>query len=121
MRRLNTEAAKTMKYGGMTEEQALAMITINPARHMKVDDMIGSIEPGKSADLVVWNKNPLSSYAVPQKVYIDGNLYFDRDTDVTSRIAKAARKKALEEKEKAARPAAAPNTPARRPQPNEAR
>ena len=121
MRRLNTEAAKTMKYGGMTEQQALAMVTINPARHMKVDDMIGSIEPGKSADLVVWNKNPLSSYAVPQKVYIDGNLYFDRDTDVSSRIAKAARKKALEEKEKAARPAAAPNTPARRPQANEAR
>ncbi len=101
MRRLNTEAAKTMKYGGLTEDQALALITINPARHMKVDDRIGSIEVGKDADLVIWNKPPLSSYAVPQKVYIDGSLYFDRDTDVSSRIAKEARKKALEEKAKA--------------------
>ena len=116
MRRLNTEAAKTMKYGGMTEAQALAMVTINPATHMKVEGQIGSIEVGKSADLVIWNKNPLSSYAVPQKVYIDGNLYFDRDTDVSSRIAKAARKKALEEKEKAARTAGTANAPARRPQ-----
>ncbi len=112
MRRLNTEAAKTMKYGGLTEEQALALVTINPARHMKVDDMIGSIEVGKSADLVVWNKHPLSSYAVPQKVFIDGNLYFDRDQDGSERLAKEAKKKALEEKSK---------TPARKPSTNEDR
>ena len=124
MRRLNTEAAKTMKYGGLTEDQALALITINPARHMKVDDRIGSIEVGKDADLVIWNKPPLSSYAVPQKVYIDGNLYFDRDTDVSSRIAKDARKKALQEKAKAQQTPPQPkkdSAPQGRPQSDEVR
>ena len=123
MRRLNTEAAKTMKYGGLSEEQALALITINPARHMKVDDQIGSIEVGKSADLVVWNKHPLSSYAVPQKVFIDGNQYFDRDQDASERMAKEARKKALEEKAKTTEQQQQKKDapPARSPQSDEAR
>lgn len=98
MRRLNTEAAKTMRYGGLTEDQALALITINPAKHLKVDHLVGSLEPGKSADIVIWNKHPLSVYAVAQKVFIDGNVYFDRDKDIRERAEKAARKKALEDK-----------------------
>mgnify|MGYP002783832021 CR=1 FL=1 len=108
MRRLNTEAAKTMRYGGLTEDQALALITINPAKHLKVDHLVGSLETGKSADVVIWNKPPLSVYAVAQKVFIDGNLYFDREKDIRERAEKAARKKALEEKLKREAQQAAP-------------
>jgi imidazolonepropionase-like amidohydrolase len=77
-RRLNQEAAKTMRYGGATEEEALKMITINPAWIIGVDDRVGSIEVGKDADLVLWDGYPLSSSAVPEKVLIDGDIYFDR-------------------------------------------
>src|SRR5947207_14659792 len=77
-RRLNQEAAKTMRYGGATEEEALKMITLNPAWIVGVDDRVGSIEVGKDADLVVWDGYPLSSYGVPDKVFIDGDVYFDR-------------------------------------------
>jgi imidazolonepropionase-like amidohydrolase len=98
MRRLNTEAAKTMKYGGLTEDQAMALITINPARHLKVDHLVGSLDVGKSADIVIWNKHPLSTYAVAQKVFIDGEIYFDRDKDLAQRTEKDLRRKALEEK-----------------------
>lgn len=102
MRRLNTEAAKTMKYGGLSEQQALALITINPAKHLKLDQRVGSLEPGKDADLVIWNKHPLSSYAVAQKVFIDGTVYFDRDADLRGRAAAEARRKALQDKLKPA-------------------
>lgn len=77
-RRLNQEAAKTMHYGGATEEEALKMITINAAWIVGVDDKVGSIETGKDADLVLWDGYPLSSAAVPNKVWIDGDVYFDR-------------------------------------------
>jgi imidazolonepropionase-like amidohydrolase len=77
-RRLNQEAAKTMRYGGATEEEALKMITLNPAWIVGVDDRVGSIEVGKDADLVIWNGYPLSSFSVPEKVMIDGETYFDR-------------------------------------------
>jgi imidazolonepropionase-like amidohydrolase len=77
-RRLNQEAAKTMHYGGATEEEALKMITINAAWIVGVDDKVGSIEEGKDADLVLWDGYPLSSAAVPNKVWIDGDVYFDR-------------------------------------------
>jgi imidazolonepropionase-like amidohydrolase len=100
MRRLNTEAAKTMKYGGLTEDEALALITINPARQLAIEKYVGSIEPGKDADLVLFDKHPLSNFAKVQKVLIDGETYFDRDKDVSERAAKAARKKALLEKER---------------------
>ena len=106
MRRLNTEAAKTMKYGGLSEQQALALITINPAKHLKLDQRLGSLEVGKDADLVIWNKHPLSSYAVAQKVFIDGAIYFDRDEDLRQRAAQAVRKKALADKLKSASPPA---------------
>ncbi|WP_031497668.1 amidohydrolase [Bryobacter aggregatus] len=98
IRRLNTEAAKAMKYGGLTEEEALRLITINPAMQIKVDKWVGSIEPGKDADFVIWDKHPLSSYARAQQVYIDGVKYFDRDQDASDHLRLAAAKKALEEK-----------------------
>ena len=77
-RRLNQEAAKTMRYGGATEEEALKMITLNAAWIVGVDDRVGSIDIGKDADLVIWDGYPLSSYGVPEKVLIDGDVYFDR-------------------------------------------
>src|SRR5437660_5408780 len=77
-RRLNQEAAKTMRYGGATEEEALRMITLNPAWIIGVENRVGSIEVGKDADLVIWDGYPLSSYGVPDKVLIDGDIYFDR-------------------------------------------
>jgi imidazolonepropionase-like amidohydrolase len=77
-RRLNQEAAKTMRYGGATEDEAMAMLTLNPAWVIGVDDRIGSVDVGKDADLVIWNGYPLSSYALADKVFIDGDIYFDR-------------------------------------------
>lgn len=77
-RRLNQEAAKTIRYGGATEEEALKMITLNAAWIIGVEDRVGSIDVGKDADLVIWDGYPLSSYGVPEKVFIDGDLYFDR-------------------------------------------
>ncbi len=77
IRRLNQEAGKTMRYGGATEEEALKMITINPAWIVGIDDRVGSIEVGKDADLVIWDKHPLSTYARAEKVFIDGTLFFD--------------------------------------------
>ncbi len=77
-RRLNQEAAKTMRYGGATEEEGLKMITLNAAWIIGVDNRIGSIDVGKDADLVLWDGYPLSTYGVPEKVMIDGEVYFDR-------------------------------------------
>jgi imidazolonepropionase-like amidohydrolase len=77
-RRLNQEAAKTIRYGGASEEEALKMITLNAAWIVGVDDRVGSIDVGKDADLVIWNGYPLSSYGVPEIVLIDGDVYFDR-------------------------------------------
>jgi len=101
-RHLNQEAAKTMKYGGMTEDEALRMVTINPAIQLGIDKRVGSIEPGKDADLVIYNHHPLSVYAVAQKVFIDGHIYFDREKDLAMREAQAAERKALLEKAKKA-------------------
>ena len=77
VRRLNQEAGKMVHYGGATEEEALRMITLNPAWIMGVDDKVGSIDDGKDGDLVIWNMDPLSTYARAEKVYIDGDLFFD--------------------------------------------
>lgn len=78
-RRLNQEAAKTMKYGGLTPEEAIRLITINPAMMLHVDEFVGSIEVGKQADLVIWSGDPLSMYAEADRTYIDGVIYFDRN------------------------------------------
>jgi len=77
-RRLSQEATKTIRYGGATEEEALKMITLNAAWIVGVDDRVGSIDVGKDGDLVIWDGYPLSSYGVPDKVFIDGDVYFDR-------------------------------------------
>ncbi len=92
-RRLNTEAAKMMHWGGLTEQQALELVTINPAKQLHLDQRVGSIEVGKDADLVVWTKHPLSSYAVVDRTYVDGTLYYDRQADV-ERVAKVDKEKA---------------------------
>ena len=80
-RRLNQEAAKSIKYGGMSEEDAWKMVTINPAKLLHVDDLVGSIKTGKQADLVLWSDHPLSIYAKPEKTMIEGTIYFDIDRD----------------------------------------
>ena len=77
VRRLNQEAGKMVHYGGATEDEAITMITLNPAWIMGIDDKTGSIDKGKDADLVIWNMDPLSTYARAEKVYIDGDLFFD--------------------------------------------
>jgi imidazolonepropionase-like amidohydrolase len=77
IRRLNQEAGKMIHYGGATEDEAIRMVTLNPAWIIGVDDRTGSIDVGKDADLVLWNHDPLSTYARAQKVYIDGDLFFD--------------------------------------------
>ena len=77
-RRLNTEAAKTIRWGGLTEDEAFALVTINPAKQLRIDRRVGSLEVGKDADVVVWNRHPLSTYATAERVYIDGTLYYDR-------------------------------------------
>ncbi len=105
-RHLNLEAAKTLRYGGLSEDEALAMVTINPAKQLGIDDKVGSIEVGKSADLVLFDKHPLSGFSKPQKVWIDGHEYFDREKDIETRPEFEKKKKALEDKEAAAAPPA---------------
>ena len=80
-RRLNQEAAKGVKYGGMSEEEAWKMVTINPAKLLHLDDRTGSIKEGKDADLVLWSDHPLSVYAKAEKTLINGTTYFDIETD----------------------------------------
>jgi imidazolonepropionase-like amidohydrolase len=80
-RRLNQEAAKSVKYGGMSEVDALKMVTLNPAKMLHVDDKVGSLKVGKDADVVVWNENPLSIYAKALYTIVDGTVYFDREKD----------------------------------------
>jgi imidazolonepropionase-like amidohydrolase len=81
IRHLYHEAAKTQRYGGLTDEEALAMITINPAKQLGIEDKVGSIELGKQADLVLFEGHPLSSYAIPQMTFVDGVKYFDKAAD----------------------------------------
>jgi imidazolonepropionase-like amidohydrolase len=99
---LNQEAAKTIKYGGLTAEQAIKLVTINPAMQLGIDKQVGSIEVGKDADFVIYNHDPLSVYAVPQKTIIDGKIYFDRDKDIAGRADLAKEKQTLMDKERPA-------------------
>ncbi|WP_282075750.1 amidohydrolase family protein [Maribacter aquivivus] len=85
IRRLNQEAAKTIKYGGMTELEAWKMVTINPAKLLHLDNRVGSIKEGKDADLVLWSGNPLSIYSKAEKTMIEGVTYFDLETDKKNR------------------------------------
>lgn len=80
-RRLNQEAAKAVKYGNLSEEEALKFVTLNPAKLLHLDDKMGSVKVGKSADLVLWTDNPLSVYAKADKTIIDGVVYYDAEVD----------------------------------------
>jgi imidazolonepropionase-like amidohydrolase len=84
-RRLNQEAAKSIKYGGMNEEDAWKMVTLNPAKALHLDNKMGSIKIGKDADIVMWTANPLSIYAIVEKTYVDGVCYYDIKTDEAKR------------------------------------
>ncbi len=91
-RRLNQEAAKAITYGGMSEEDALKLVTLNPAKMLHIDNRVGSIKAGKDADLVLWSANPLSIYAKAEKTFVDGIAYWDLEQD-------AAKQKALKAEE----------------------
>ena len=80
-RRLNQEAAKAITYGGMSEEDALKLVTLNPAKMLHIDNRVGSVKVGKDADLVLWSDNPLSIYAKAEKTFVDGIAYWDIDQD----------------------------------------
>src|SRR3989475_1196311 len=97
---LNQEAAKSMKFGGLSHEEALKLVTLNPAMQLGIDKRVGSIDVGKDADLVIYNHDPLSAYAVVQKTLIDGRVYFDRQRDIAQRSEREKEKKALIDKEK---------------------
>ncbi len=84
IRRLNLDAAKSLRYGGLTDDQCLALITINPAWQLGVDKQTGSIEVGKDADLGVWDAHPLSVYAKCVTTLVDGQVYFSRSSDGTA-------------------------------------
>ncbi|MFM7770312.1 MAG: amidohydrolase family protein, partial [Bacteroidota bacterium] len=85
--RLNQEAAKASKYGGVPKEEALKMVTLNPAKLLHLDDRMGSLRVGKDADFVIWSEEPLSIYARAEKTYIDGICYFDLKRDSELRAA----------------------------------
>jgi imidazolonepropionase-like amidohydrolase len=84
-RRLNQEAAKAVKYGGASEEDALKMVTLNPAKLLHLEDRMGSIKPGKDADIVLWSDHPLSIYAKAEQTYVDGIKYYDAEKDAAYR------------------------------------
>jgi imidazolonepropionase-like amidohydrolase len=111
-RRLNQEAAKSIKFGGMSEEDALKMVTLNPAKMLHVDQKVGSIKVGKDADLVLWSDNPLSIYAKAEKTMVDGVVYFDRIADAQMRKQQTAERNRLIQKmngeKRAGGPTAAP-------------
>ncbi len=82
---LNKEAAKAVKYGGLPEEEALKFVTLNPAKQLRIDEYVGSLEAGKHADIVVWNESPLSNFSRAEQTWIDGAIYFDRNQDQAAR------------------------------------
>lgn len=96
IRRLNLDAAKTMKYGGVPEEEALKMITLNPAIQLGVDKMTGSIEVGKDADLAIWSGHPFSVYSNVEMTFVDGELFFERSKDIANRKSLENERKKLE-------------------------
>ena len=99
-RRFYQEAGKMMKYGDLSEEEALKLITLNPAIQLRLDKRVGSIDVGKDADLVLFNGHPFSVYARPETTLIEGEIYFDRKQDLAMREKLAKEKKDLIEREK---------------------
>jgi N-acetylglucosamine-6-phosphate deacetylase len=80
-RHLNQEAAKAIKYGGVPREEALKFVTLNPAKQLRIDHLVGSLEANKHADFVIWNGDPLSNFSRCEQTWIDGSRYFARDDD----------------------------------------
>jgi imidazolonepropionase-like amidohydrolase len=101
--RLNTEAAKAVKYGGLSEEDALRFVTINPALQLGIADRVGSLETAKDADFVIWSGHPLSGFSRAEQTWIDGRLYFDIERDAEMRAAVEAERARLIQKALAAR------------------
>lgn len=107
-RRLNIDAAKMMKYGGLTEQEALRLVTLNPAIQLGIEKITGSIDVGKDADLVIWNGHPFSVYSRVDQTYIEGELFFDREQDIKNRAALEREREELEKAEPNQAPAGAP-------------
>lgn len=102
-RRLNAEAGKAVKYGGVPPEEAIRFVTLNPAKALRVDHRVGSLEPGKDADFVVWSAPPLSQFARVEQTWVDGRRYFDRAADLAARAAFAAERESLVAKARVAK------------------
>jgi len=107
-RRLNQEAGKAVLYGNVPEEDAMKFVTLNPAKMLHIDNRVGSLKPGKDADVVIWSDNPLSVYAKAEKTFVDGIVYWDLEKDVLTRTAQSAEKarivqKMIDSKSKGAR------------------
>ncbi len=111
-RRLNQEAAKIVKYGGVTEEEALKMVTLNPAKMLHVDDRVGSLKVGKDGDVVLWSDNPISIYAKSLYTIVDGTIYFDRQKDEQMQKAVDAERNRLVKKMVGEKRSGAPVNPA---------
>ena len=113
MRRLNLDAAKTMKYGGVPEEEALKMITLNPAKQLGIDKRTGSIDQGKDADIVIWNMHPFSPYSLVETTMIEGEVFFDRIKDKENRLLIAKEREELEKLDVNRAPGTGGTAPAR--------
>ena len=96
IRRLNLDAAKMMKYGGVPEEDSLKMVTLNPAKQLGIDKRTGSIDVGKDADIAIWNAHPFSVYSRCDMTLIEGDVYFDRSQDIQKRALIAKEREELE-------------------------
>ena len=96
IRRLNLDAAKMQKYGGVPEEEALKMITLNPAKQLGIDKRTGSIDVGKDADIAIWSTHPFSVYSRAEMTLIEGEVYFDRARDISRRTELLKEREGLE-------------------------
>ncbi len=113
MRRLNLDAAKVEKYGGVPEQDALQMITLNPAKQLGIDKRTGSIEVGKDGDLVIWNKHPFEVSSHVETTFVEGEMMFDRAKDIANRADIARERQALEQLDVNKAPASGGTAPSR--------
>jgi imidazolonepropionase-like amidohydrolase len=94
-RRLNVEAAKAVRYGGLPREEAIKFVTLNPAKQLRIDNRVGTLEPGKDADFAIWSGDPLSVYSRCEQTWIDGERLFDRKADAALRARDDATRRAI--------------------------